>query len=115
MNALTDLPWFRTVTTAFLGCLLLTSGTNDDVPGAAGAPYPGMPQVAPIGARIAKYMTVPESAKGPAVDSAKGYRLQKLGKGLFMITDNAYQSMFMTYETGVVVIDAPPLYATHIR
>lgn len=100
---------------AFLGGILLASNANDEVPGAAGAPYPGMPAIAPIGTRIAKYMDVPESAKGPAMDSAKGYRLQELGKGLYMITDNAYQSMFMTYESGVVVVDAPPSYAAHIH
>jgi glyoxylase-like metal-dependent hydrolase (beta-lactamase superfamily II) len=31
-----------------------------------------------------------------------------------MITDGAYQSMFMTYEDGVVVVDAPPSYASMI-
>jgi glyoxylase-like metal-dependent hydrolase (beta-lactamase superfamily II) len=31
-----------------------------------------------------------------------------------MITDNAYQSMFLVYDRGVVVIDAPPGYAAHI-
>ncbi|QOY92121.1 MBL fold metallo-hydrolase [Paludibaculum fermentans] len=74
-----------------------------------------MPRIAPIGSRIARYMDVPESAKGPAVDPAKGYRLQDLGEGLFVITDNAYQSMFLVYETGVVVVDAPPSFAGHIR
>jgi glyoxylase-like metal-dependent hydrolase (beta-lactamase superfamily II) len=84
------------------------------VPGAAGEPYPQMPSIAPIGERIGKYLDVPEAAKGPAVDPAKGYRLQDLGQGLYMITDNAYQSMFLVYDTGVVVIDAPPGYAAHI-
>ena len=46
---------------------------------------------------------------------SKGYRTQKLGDGLYMITDGAYQSMFMTYEEGVVVVDAPPSYASNIR
>jgi glyoxylase-like metal-dependent hydrolase (beta-lactamase superfamily II) len=100
---------------ALLGTLLLASDTSSDLPASTGAPYPDMPQIAPIGARTAKYMEVPESAKGPAVDPAKGYRLQALGKGLYMITDNIYQSMFMTYGKGVVVIDAPPSYAPHIR
>ena len=63
------------------------TGSTD--PGAPGAPYPDMPRVAPIGVRIAKYIDVPDSAKGPAVDPAKGYRIQKLGDGLSMITDNA--------------------------
>jgi len=85
------------------------------VPGAAGAPYPGMPSIAPIGVRIGKYLEVPKASKGPAIDPAKGYRTQKLGDGLYMITDNAYQSMFMVYEGGVVVVDAPPSFAKNIR
>ena len=82
--------------------------------GSPGAPYPNMPTLAPIGVRVDKYLDVPESAKGPAVDPSKGYRTQKLGDGLYMITDGAYQSMFMTYDNGVVVIDAPPSYAAQI-
>jgi glyoxylase-like metal-dependent hydrolase (beta-lactamase superfamily II) len=89
------------------------AGSTD--PGASGAPYPNMPEIAPIGVRITKYMDVPDSAKGPAIDPAKGYRIQKLGDGLYMITDNAYQSMFLVYEDGVVVVDAPPPFAQHIR
>ena len=79
--------------------------------GTAGAPYTDMPEIAPIGVRIGKYLDVPESSKGPPVDPAKGYRLQTLGAGLFMVTDNAYQSMFLVYESGVVVVDAPPSWA----
>jgi glyoxylase-like metal-dependent hydrolase (beta-lactamase superfamily II) len=83
-------------------------------PGEAGEPYPNMPSIAPIGERTGKYLDVPASARGPAIDPAKGYRLQDLGSGLYMITDNAYQSMFLVYDRGVVVIDAPPGYAGHI-
>ena len=83
-------------------------------PGTAGVPYANMPAIAPIGVRVDKYLDVPEFAKGPAVDPAKGYRLQTLGDGLYMVTDGSYQSMFMTYEDGVVVVDAPPGYAAHI-
>ncbi len=78
------------------------------------APYEDMPEIAPIGVRVDKYLDVPESAKQPAIDPAKGYRIQELGKGLYLVTDNAYQSMFMVYEKGVVVIDAPPSYAQYI-
>ena len=78
-------------------------------------PYPDMPAIAPIGVRIGKYLTVPASAQGPAIDPAKGYRVQDLGRGLHMITDNAYQSLFLVYDAGVVVVDAPPSYAGHIR
>jgi glyoxylase-like metal-dependent hydrolase (beta-lactamase superfamily II) len=60
-------------------------------------------------------MDVPASSLGPAIDPVKGFRLQDLGNGLFLITDNAYQSMFAVYDRGVVVIDAPPLFAAHIR
>src|SRR4030095_9981698 len=50
-----------------------------------------------------------------AIDPAKGYRIQKLGDALYMITDNAYQSMFLVYEDGAVVVDAPPTFAKNIR
>lgn len=83
--------------------------------GLKGASYPLMPPIPPIGVRNEDYLDVPESARGPAVDPAKGYRLQDLGKGLYLITDNAYQSMFLVYDQGVVVIDAPPSYAAHIK
>ena len=90
--------WWRralgnVVLLALLGSLLLASGTSSDPTASGGAPYPGMPEIAPIGARIANYMEVPPWARGPAVDPAEGYRLQDLGKGLYMITDNIYQSM----------------------
>jgi len=84
-------------------------------PGTPGVPYANMPAIAPIGVRVDKYLEVPDLAKGAAVDPAKGYRTQKLGEGLYMITDGAYQSMFMTYDDGVVVVDAPPSYASHIH
>jgi glyoxylase-like metal-dependent hydrolase (beta-lactamase superfamily II) len=82
--------------------------------GAAGEPYPSMPLIAPIGVRTGKYMDIPEASRGPAIDPAKGYRLQDLGQGLYMITDNAIQSMFMVYDRGVVVIDAPQSLAAFI-
>jgi hypothetical protein len=59
------------------------------------APYENMPDVAPIGERISPYLPVPDSAKGMPIDATKGYRIEKLGRDLFMVTDNAYQSMFM--------------------
>ena len=80
----------------------------------AGEPYPLMSQIAPIGERSARYQEIPASARGPAVDPGKGYRLQDLGDELYMVTDNIYQSMFLVYDSGVVVVDAPPNYATRI-
>ena len=71
------------------------SAGSSSAPGEAGEPYPNMPWIAPIGMRIGKYMDVHASAQGPAIDAGKGYRLQDLGRGLYMITDNAIQSMFL--------------------
>jgi glyoxylase-like metal-dependent hydrolase (beta-lactamase superfamily II) len=82
--------------------------------GTPGLPYDSMPALAPIGIRVDRYLQVPDSAKGPTVDPVKGYRTEMLGAGLYMVTDGAYQSMFMTYEDGVVVVDAPPSYASRI-
>jgi glyoxylase-like metal-dependent hydrolase (beta-lactamase superfamily II) len=78
------------------------------------ARYPFMPQIAPIGERTSKYPDIPEASRGPAIDPEKGYRIQDLGDGLFMVTDNIYQSMFLVYDRGVVVVDAPPNYAKQI-
>ena len=80
----------------------------------APVPYENMPEIAPPGVRIGKHIDVPVSAKGPAVDAAKGYRLQRLGRNLYMVTENAYQSMFLVHESGVVVVDAPPSHAALI-
>jgi len=89
------------------------SGDSSKEPG-AGEPYPNMPSIAPIGVRIAKYFDVPPSSQGPAIDPARGYRLQDMGSGLYLITDNAIQSMFLVYERGVVVVDAPQNLAAFI-
>src|SRR4029078_10428830 len=87
------------------------SAFADNTPGTVGEPYPNMPTITSLGLRIGKHLDVPESSKGPAIDPSKGYRLQDLGEGLYMVTDNVYQSMFMVYATGIVVVDAPPPYA----
>ena len=90
------------------------SDNSSTVQGAAGEPYPNMPSIAPIGVRIGKYLDVPSSSQGPPIDPARGYRVQDLGSGLYMITDNAIQSMFLVYDRGVVVIDAPQNLAAFI-
>lgn len=84
------------------------------LPGCIGAPYLEMPEIASIGMRVDKYMDIPDAAKGPSIDPNKGYRIQALGKGLYMVTENVYQSMFMVYEKGVVVVDVPPSIAAYI-
>jgi hypothetical protein len=82
---ISDMSWFHVrriaIAGAILGGPLLGWAANSGVPDDAGVPYPGMPEIPPIGARIAKYMDVAESAKGPGIDPAKGYRLQNLSNG----------------------------------
>jgi hypothetical protein len=68
---------------------------NDE--GTAGEPYPNMPSIPPIGVRTGKYFDISASAQAPAVDPAKGYRLQDFGGSLYMITDNQIQSMFLVF------------------
>src|SRR4026209_2289231 len=106
---------FALVSAAVL-CMSIASalaGSNEDAPEPAGDPYSNMPTIAPLGVRIGRHLGIPESAKGPAIDPAKGCRLQDLGQGLYMITDNGYQSMFMVYDKGVVGVDAPTSYAQY--
>jgi glyoxylase-like metal-dependent hydrolase (beta-lactamase superfamily II) len=67
------------------------------------------------GVRTARYKEILNVAKGPAIDGAKGYRVQPLGRGLYMVTENIYQSLFLVYEEGVVLVDAPPSLAAFIK
>jgi glyoxylase-like metal-dependent hydrolase (beta-lactamase superfamily II) len=94
--------------------LMILVSVNHAAIAQAKLPYESMPEIASIGTRISPYLSVPDSAKGPTIDSEKGYRIETLGRNLYMVTDNAYQSMFLVYDKGVVVIDAPPSYAAHI-
>jgi glyoxylase-like metal-dependent hydrolase (beta-lactamase superfamily II) len=53
-------------------------------------------------------------AKQPVIDPKKGYVAQELKPGVFMITEGAYESVFVTTGEGVVLFDAPPSFAQHI-
>lgn len=105
-----------TIAAATLATLACVGGEAraQAAPGEPGVAYKDMPALAPIGVRVDHYLPVGNTG-APPVDPAKGYRIQELGRGLYMVTNNAYQSMFMVYETGVVVVDAPPLYSAKIR
>jgi glyoxylase-like metal-dependent hydrolase (beta-lactamase superfamily II) len=106
----------RFLNALILGAIILFTAPiyAQQADGAPGVPYPNMPSIAPIGVQTGRYMEVNESAKGPAIDPAKGYRIQEFGKGLYMVTDNAIQSMFMVYEKGVVIMDVPENLASFI-
>jgi glyoxylase-like metal-dependent hydrolase (beta-lactamase superfamily II) len=53
-------------------------------------------------------------AKAPKIDPQKGYFVQELKPDVYMITEGAYESVFVTTGKGVVLIDAPPSFAQHI-
>jgi glyoxylase-like metal-dependent hydrolase (beta-lactamase superfamily II) len=53
-------------------------------------------------------------AKAPVIDPRKGYVVQELKPEVYMITEGAYESVFVTTGKGVVLFDAPPSFATHI-
>jgi glyoxylase-like metal-dependent hydrolase (beta-lactamase superfamily II) len=53
-------------------------------------------------------------AKALPVDSHKGYAVKLLKPDVYMITEGAYESMFVTTGKGVVLFDAPPSFARHI-
>lgn len=114
----------RTFAVAAAFCFLATilgvaqaglAGTGQQASGQQGSPYRNMPSLAPIGVRPDRYLPLPTKEVAPPVDPAKGYRLQPLGRDVYMVTDNAYQSMFMIYDKGVVVIDAPPAFSSRLR
>src|SRR5690349_19619605 len=103
MLTFADAPKKQTVFGKLIGALLLAGSIfasaamaqRDPAPGEPGAPYANMNHLAPIGVRTGKYFDIPDSAKGPPVDPAKGYRIEELGPSLYMVTDNAVSSMFM--------------------
>ncbi len=53
-------------------------------------------------------------ARALAVDPQKGYLVEQLKRGVFVITDGAYQSAFVTTGNGVILFDAPPSLAEHL-
>lgn len=52
--------------------------------------------------------------KAPVIDPGKGYVVQKLKPDVYMITEGAYESAFVTTGHGVVLFDAPPSFAQQI-
>jgi glyoxylase-like metal-dependent hydrolase (beta-lactamase superfamily II) len=73
-----------------------------------------LPDYAPLLPRVA--------IMAPKIDPAKGYVVQTLKTddlvspkyAVYMITEGAYESAFVTTGKGVVLFDAPPSFAQHI-
>jgi glyoxylase-like metal-dependent hydrolase (beta-lactamase superfamily II) len=53
-------------------------------------------------------------AKALVVDPHKGYLVKELKPSVYMITEGAYESVFVTTGKGVVLFDAPPSFAQHL-
>lgn len=53
--------------------------------------------------------------RGFQVDYAKGYLVKAIKPNVYVITDGAYQSMFVTTGKGVILFDAPPSFGQHIK
>jgi glyoxylase-like metal-dependent hydrolase (beta-lactamase superfamily II) len=53
-------------------------------------------------------------AKAPLIDPQKGYFVQQIKPDVYMITEGAYESAFVTTGKGVVLFDAPPSFAKHV-
>ena len=51
---------------------------------------------------------IPNMAKGPAINLAKGYLVQEIRDHLYWVTDGSYNTMFLVTDKGVIVVDAPP-------
>jgi glyoxylase-like metal-dependent hydrolase (beta-lactamase superfamily II) len=49
------------------------------------------------------------------VDYSNGYLVKEIKPDVYIITDGAYQSMFVTTGQGVILFDAPPSFAQHIK
>jgi glyoxylase-like metal-dependent hydrolase (beta-lactamase superfamily II) len=62
---------------------------------------------------VAKYDPVPAIAQGVAIP-VKGYALEKLGDGIYSVSDGNYMTMFLTTGKGVIVVDAPPTTGQNI-
>jgi glyoxylase-like metal-dependent hydrolase (beta-lactamase superfamily II) len=75
-----------------------------------------------LNASLAAGQTLPDyrpllpavTQKAIRVDPHKGYAVKLLKPDVYMITDGAYESMFVTTGAGVVLFDAPPSFARHI-
>jgi glyoxylase-like metal-dependent hydrolase (beta-lactamase superfamily II) len=53
-------------------------------------------------------------AKAPVIDPHRGYVVEELKPDVYMITEGAYESLFVITGKGVVLFDAPPSFAQHI-
>jgi glyoxylase-like metal-dependent hydrolase (beta-lactamase superfamily II) len=96
----------RTLARPTIGALIAL-GVGFELARAADAATPdSLPDYAPLLPQVV--------AHALTVDPRKGYRVKELKPDVYMITEGAYESMFVTTGQGVVLFDAPPSFARHI-
>ena len=72
------------------------------------APYPGASDIAPPMVHNDHYDAVLSAGLGADIDAAKGYRIEDMGAGAYMVTEGIYQMMIVKTDEGLIVVDAPP-------
>jgi hypothetical protein len=60
------------------------------------------------------YAPIPSEALGPALNE-QGYRVGRVARNVYWITDVTYQSAFLTTSDGVLLFDAPPTIGHNIQ
>ena len=66
-------------------------------------------ETSPMVQEMITALPVPAAAYGSTpIDQEKGYLVEKLGEGLYYVTEGMYHVMFLTTGKGVIVVDAPP-------
>jgi glyoxylase-like metal-dependent hydrolase (beta-lactamase superfamily II) len=73
-----------------------------------GAPYSNMPDIVPPNVRASAFAGLTAAQTGPAIDPAKGYRVESLGGPVYAVSDGNYNAMFVVSDVGVILADAPP-------
>ncbi len=57
---------------------------------------------------------LPETAKGPEIPYPKGYLVDEINNDLYWVTDGLYNAIFLVYDKGVVMVDAPPTISKNL-
>ncbi|MEH2360878.1 MBL fold metallo-hydrolase [Nostoc sp.] len=59
--------------------------------------------------------SIPDAARGPAIPPDKGYLVEEICDHLYWIGDGIWNTMFLTYNEGVIVVDAPASIGQNYR
>lgn len=59
-------------------------------------------------------INLPETSKGPNIPYEKGYLVEEINNDLYWVTDGLYNAIFLIYDKGVIMVDAPPTIGNNI-